>query len=167
VQWEQSRETAPTAMSAHADRPSGQADAQSTHTTRGHLHDRQRTHSASTSPAGCSPLVAVTYGSAGSPRHCNQRLLVLMSTINGLAPTVGTVLQIMPTTGHVDFTAKDGETWSLPLIGWALCVRYVDEDEKVYETEVEPLLLLDEQPTTLHWYRLDFEVWPTYKVRLS
>ena len=55
-------------------------------------------------------------------------------------PVLGSVLQIMPATGTITFTS-DGETWTSPLIGYAVVVRWVADDNSEYETDVVPLFL--------------------------
>jgi len=75
-------------------------------------------------------------------------------------PTVGTVLSMTPAAGRVRFTT-DAEEWTLPLIGWAVVVRWVSDpdegdDTDEYETELDAAVLDDETgPMSLTWYLAD------------
>lgn len=60
-----------------------------------------------------------------------------------LTPTTGTVLNMTPATGRVHFTAPDGETWALPLVGYAVVVSYFDERVMEYETSIEPVVIAE------------------------
>ena len=75
-------------------------------------------------------------------------------------PTVGTVLSMTPASGRVRFTAADSEEWTLPLIGWAVVVRWVGNpgayESEEYETDLDAAVLDDETgPMSLTWYLAD------------
>lgn len=90
-----------------------------------------------------------------------------------IIPTRGSVQQIMPAAGAVEFTTPH-ETWTLPLVAYAVVVRYVSTDDPhardigdhvEVETTIEPVVIYDDGgPTTLHSYLEDCTPWPQWRV---
>lgn len=58
-----------------------------------------------------------------------------------LTPTTGTVLNMTPANGLVHFTAPGGETWTRPLLGYAVVVTYFDARVMEYEANLQPVVL--------------------------
>lgn len=75
-----------------------------------------------------------------------------------MIPTEGAILNMTPAAGTVEFGAK-GESWSMPLIGWAVVVTYLEDEGEgaglEYETSVHPVILTEGRyPVTLPDYLL-------------
>ena len=54
-------------------------------------------------------------------------------------PTQHSVLQLIPASGAVEFTARDDDdetAWTLPMIGYGVVVTWVDEEG--IQTDVDP-----------------------------
>ena len=87
-------------------------------------------------------------------------------------PTVGTVLSMTPAAGRVRFTT-DAEEWTLPLIGWAVVVRWVSDpdegdDTDEYETDLDAVVLEGARyPMSLSEYMRDMEPRPRVTVEPS
>lgn len=58
-----------------------------------------------------------------------------------LNPTVGTVLNLIPATGTTHWKTPGGNTWTEPLIAWAVVVNAVEDSERQYDTSIEPVVL--------------------------
>jgi hypothetical protein len=77
--------------------------------------------------------------------------------------TEGSILQFTPATdtAYARFETKSGESWTELILGWAVYVRWVrdNEDEPAVgdmETGIIPVLLdMDGYPATLREYLLD------------
>lgn len=85
-----------------------------------------------------------------------------------MTPTEGTILNLTPAAGTVEFTTK-GESWTLPLIGWAVVVTYLGDEEEgaglEYETSVHPVILAEDQyPETVPTFLSSLEGSATVKV---
>lgn len=79
--------------------------------------------------------------------------------------TEGSILQFTPVTESTlaRFKDKDGESWTEVVIGWAIRVRWVREDDDTSEQDMEtgltPVILdSDGWPYTVQDYLLDRDV---------
>lgn len=89
--------------------------------------------------------------------------------------TIGSVLQFTPAApfGTVKLTFVDPkETEDIPLLGWAIVVRWNNFDETdndtdagEQETDIEPVFLIDGLPTTPTGLRLQTETPIIYEVK--
>lgn len=59
-----------------------------------------------------------------------------------MTPTVGTLLAMTSASGTVHFSGAN-EEWSLPLVGFAVVVTYVDRDLDEYETRADAVVLVE------------------------
>jgi hypothetical protein len=73
--------------------------------------------------------------------------------------TNGSILSMTPASGVVRFVTE-GETWDVPLVGWAIVIdTYTDPEDQCKETSIEPVLLdtdISTCPMTLRDYRENF-----------
>lgn len=85
------------------------------------------------------------------------------------------ILNMTPAAGTVTFTQRETqETWTLPLIGWAVVITYseVDKDlgfpELEQETSIEPVILAeDAYPMAMGHYSMDRDGGFDYRIELA
>lgn len=80
--------------------------------------------------------------------------------------TRGSILNMTTDRGTAHFQANDGESFTLPLIGWAVYVRWSADEpdtldagltEHTHETDLEPVVLVDGDPQMVNGFLRDLE----------